>query len=217
MSSYLTTLIPTALLLLAAPASADVEVRSITRSFEVTSDQEIVLDVALGDVVVTAGDANRVEIEIIVTCGSSSRRCRGRAEEIRLDEADRGRSLRLEVEGYSNRLTNRPGVEVRLGIPAANALAAEIGVGSVRVEDLVGKISIDLGVGEVTVFVDPEQIGSIRLNVGIGSADIHPRPREQWSSGFLFLGNEIYWEEGDGKGRIIVDVGVGEAMVRLNY
>ena len=43
MRNYLTTLIPTALLLLAAPANADVEVRSITRSYEVTSDQEIVL------------------------------------------------------------------------------------------------------------------------------------------------------------------------------
>ncbi len=216
MRKHLTTLIPTALLLLSVPARADVEVRSITRSFEVTSGQEIELDLPLGDVVVTAGDADRVEIEIIVTCGSSSRRCRERAEEIRLDEANRGRRLRLEVEGYSNRLTNRPRVEVHLSIPAANALAVEIGVGSMRVEDLVGEIRIDLGVGKVTAFVDPEQIGSIRLSVGIGSADIHPRSRNQRSSGFLFLGNEVYWEEGDGKGRIIVDVGVGEAMVRLD-
>jgi hypothetical protein len=209
-------MIPIALLLLAAPASADVEVRSIERSFEVTSDQEIVLDFPLGDVIVTAGDPDQVEIRIIISCSSSSRRCRDRAEEIRLDDTHRGRRLYLEIEGYSNRLTNRPSVEAILSIPATSPLAAEIGVGSMRVEDLIGEINVDLGVGDVTVFADPAKIGSIRLEVGVGDVEIQPRPREQWTSGFLFLGNEIYWEEGDGKGKIVIDVGVGEALVRMD-
>jgi hypothetical protein len=216
MHKHLTTLLCIALVLLAAPASAEVEVRSITRSFEVASGEEILLDFPLGDVVVTAGDPGQVEIKIVVTCSNSSRRCRERAEQIRLDDTHRGGRLHLEIEGYSNRLTSRPSVEAILSIPATSTLTAEIGVGSMRVEDLAGDINIDLGVGDVTVFADPAQIGSIRLEVGIGAAEIQPQPRDQWSSGFLFLGNEIYWEEGDGEGRIIIDVGVGEALVRMN-
>jgi hypothetical protein len=205
-----------ALVLLAVPVAADVDVRSIERSFEVDSDQQIILKLPLGEVEVVAGDQNRVEIEIVVTCGNSSARCRSRAEEIRLEDANRSRSLILEIEGYSNKLTNRPGVEVRLRIPADSEFRSEVGVGSMRVENLTGDVSIEVGVGDVRAYVDPDRIGSIRLEVGVGSAEIRPEPRDQWSSGFLFLGNEVYWDEGAGKSHIRVDVGVGEAMVRLD-
>jgi hypothetical protein len=210
------TLAAIALVLLAVPAAADVDVRSIDRSFKVDSDQQIILKMPLGEVEVVAGDPGKVEIEVVVTCGNSSTRCRSRAEEIRLEDTARSRSLILEIEGYSNKLTNRPGVEVRLRIPTDSELKTEIGVGSMKIEDLTGDVSVEVGVGDVRVYVDPDRVGSVRLEVGVGSAEIHPDSQDQWSSGFLFLGNEVYWDEGEGESHIRVDVGVGEAMVRLD-
>ena len=72
-----------------------------------------------------------------------------------------------------------------------------------------------VGVGEVAVFAEQSSIGSLDLTVGVGSADISPRPRGQSSSGFLFLGNEIFWDDGDGDAHYSIEVGVGEIEIRL--
>jgi hypothetical protein len=198
------------------PLAADVEIRTIERAFSIDDDQEIVLDIPLGELLVTTGEPGKVVIEVVVKCSSSSRRCRERAGEIYLDDSLRRRSLNLEIGGYSNKLTSRPSVEIHLTMPAGSGLEVDMGVGEIEIEGLDGDVEVDLGVGEVRLLTRQEQVGSLRLAVGVGSADIRPRPRRQSSSGFLFFGNEIFWNEGEGTGSYVVDVGVGEVEVRLD-
>lgn len=202
-------------LLAAGAAGADVEVRTIERQFEVGPEHEILLDVPLGTVRVEAGEPGRVDVTIVVTCGSRSARCRERAEEIYLDESLRRRSLALDVRGLSNKLTSRPSVEVILGMPGASDLEVDLGVGELEIEDLRGDLELDVGVGEVDVFTAEAAVGSLRLSVGVGGVDIQPRRRGQSDSGFLFLGNEVVWDEGPGEAYFVIDVGVGEINVVL--
>ncbi|MDX1644531.1 MAG: hypothetical protein R3244_09270 [Thermoanaerobaculia bacterium] len=204
-----------ALAAIAATASADVEIRRIAEQFELSAEHEILLDVPLGEVRVVAGEPGRVEVEIVVLCGSSSERCRERAEEVRLDHRLRKHSLALDLRGYSNKLLNRPSVEVLLTMPAANALEVELGVGEIQIEDLAGDLEVELGVGEVDVFASEAVVGTVRLSVGVGEANLYPRRRSQSDSGFLFLGNEVVWDEGPGTAYLVVDVGVGEVNVTL--
>lgn len=204
-----------ALAAIATTATADVEIRRITERFEVSAEHEILLDVPLGEVRVVPGEPGRVEIEIAVLCGSSSERCRERAEEVRLDHSLRRHSLALDLRGYSNKLVNRPSVEVRLAMPAANALEVEVGVGEIQIEDLTGDLEVEVGVGEVDVFAPEAAVGTVRLSVGVGDANLYPRRRSQSDSGFLFLGNEVVWDEGPGTAYLVVDVGVGEVNVTL--
>ena len=204
-----------AAVLAATGAAADVEIRSIEKHVEITAEHEILLDVPLGRVRVEVGEANRVDVKILVSCGSRSSRCRERAEEVYLDESLRRRSLALEVRGLSNRLTSRPTVEVILAIPQGNDLEIDLGVGELEIEDLWGDLEIDVGVGEVDVFTAEEAVGTVRLSVGVGSADLYPRRRGQSDSGFLFLGNEIDWHDGPGEAYYVIDVGVGEINVTL--
>jgi hypothetical protein len=199
----------------AAAAAADVEVRTIAKTFDLEAGQQVVLEVPLGELFVRPGEAGKVEIDVVVSCDSDSRRCRERAEEIYVQDIRRRRSLDLEIEGYSNKLTSRPSVEVRLHVPGGSGLEIEMGVGTLEIEDLTGEVEVDLGVGEVVVFARQSTIGSLDLTVGVGSAEISPRPRGQSSSGFLFLGNEIFWDEGEGTAHYAIEVGVGEIEIRL--
>lgn len=196
-------------------AMADVEIRRISKQFEVTAEQEILLDVPLGEVRIQAGDPGRVAIEVAVLCDSDSERCRERAEDVHLDASPRRHSLALDVRGYSNKLTHRPSVEVRLTMPADNDLEVELGVGELQIEDLTGDLEVEVGVGEVDLFVREEVVGTLRLSAGVGEANLYPRQRGQDDSGFLFLGNEIVWDEGTGEAYLVIDVGVGEIDVTL--
>ncbi len=217
-SSYQTLVLAVASMavaLTAGPAAADTVIRTIERSFDVTEEHVVVLDVPIGEIHVEPGSRGRVEVEVIVSCGSRSSRCRERAEEVELDDSLRRRSLSLEISGQSNKLTSRPSLEVHLRLPAASGLEIDLGVGEIDVSGLRGDLEIDLGVGEVRISADEDVIGSVELAAGVGDVDLRPRRSSQSDSGFLFLGNELYWGDGPGEAHLSVDVGVGDAQVTL--
>ncbi len=200
-------------LLSPAPVVADTEIRRIEEQFDVSAEHDILLEVPIGELSIEPGVRGRVEIEIVVSCGS--RRCRERAEDVYLDDALRQRSLTLEVRGLENKLTARPSLAVTLRMPPGNALEIDLGVGEIKAKGLRGSLDIDLGVGEARIAASEEDVRSIRLEVGVGDLVLRPERDDQEDSGFLFLGNELYWDDGPGRADLSVDVGVGEIRVDL--
>jgi hypothetical protein len=201
--------------LAAGAANAETEVRTIEKHYEIGSGHEVLLDLPVGEVIVEAGRGREVDVEIVISCRSRSERCREQAEEVYLDESEREHTLALDVRGLSGRVTSRPSVDVRLRMPEEAAFELDMGVGEVRVTGLRADVEIDVGVGEVTVAVPEKAVGSLRLAVGVGDVELEPERDDQSDSGFLFLGNEISWDQGPGKAHLAVDVGVGDVTVRL--
>ena len=95
-------------------------------------------------------------------------------------------------------------------------IGIDLGVGEVDIYGMVGDLEIEVGVGDVDVQIAEKDVRSVRLDVGVGGADLRPRLDDVASSGFLFLGKEVEWRHGHGHSRVMVDVGVGEVEVRLN-
>ena len=212
----------TALLLasLAAPALArrDEVVRSESKTFNVEDAHRLKIDVSVGEVHVQAGGGDQIEARLEVTCNSGSLRCRERAQRLLLEPTRSGDDVSLKMRGYDRdgkRGINHPQVDLRLTVPASLGLLVDMGVGELEVDGIEGDVTIDLGVGEARVDVPESAVKSVSLDVGVGEANLSPRAREAHHSGFLFLGNEVDWREGTGRSRVAVDVGVGEAHVRL--
>lgn len=199
----------------AGAVGTDLEVRTIEHRFEITDGREVLLDLPLGVIYVESGQPGRVEIDIVIQCDSPSERCRARADEIYLDADERRGSLSLDIRGFSGKLRGRPSVEVHLRLPTKSAIAIDLGVGEVEITGIRGDVEVDLGVGEVTIFAAEEVVRSLRLAAGVGDVDLRPRRSGQSDSGFLFLGNELHWDEGPGDASFSVDVGVGEVNVTL--
>jgi hypothetical protein len=212
-----------ALLLLAAAATPalsarEVVVRDESKTFPVESARLLRLDVPVGEVRVDATGGDRIEVHFKARCGEHRRRCRERAARLVLEPTRSGGDMRIRLHGYDrdeNRGINHPEVELRLAMPASLDLAVDMGVGELDVDGVEGDVTVDLGVGEARIEVPEEVVRSVGIDVGVGEAQLSPRQEEIHRSGFLFLGNEIDWREGSGRSRIVVDVGVGEAHVRL--
>ncbi len=201
---------------MALPASAAVEVRQLDAVRAVDGQRLVFVDMPVGEIEVTGGDTGQIEIDVVIQCSRLSRRCRNRAESIELVIDERPSAFEVHFEGYpSHNVGGAPALEVTVRIPEALDFELEMGVGDVDITALRGDVRVDLGVGDVLVEVAEDTVGSVSLDVGVGSADIDPAPPHGDRSGFLFLGNELRWDDGPGRSEIDIEVGVGEANVRL--
>ena len=210
-----------ALLLLAASAAPalarEVVLRDESSAFPLEGARLLRLDLGVGDLQVDVAAGDRVEVRLKATCGEHKRRCRERAERLSLAPTRHGDDLRLRLSGQDDDKggVNYPEVELQLVVPPALALVIDMGVGEVDLSGVEGDITIDLGVGDVHVAVPEQAVRSVGIDVGIGDARLSPRQEGAHRSGFLNLGNEVDWQEGRGQARLTIDVGVGDAQVRL--
>lgn len=203
-----------ALVALALPASAAVEVRRLDATVELAGQRLVALEAPVGTVRVEAGPAGRIEVEAAVSCSRLSRRCRELAENLQLRSRTRGSSVEIAFEGYPKAsIGGVPKLTVTVRMPRELDLELEMGVGDVRIAGIVGDLSVDLGVGDVEIRLPEAAVRSVTLDVGVGAAELDPEPRGSERSGFLFLGNERRWHDGPGESDIEIDVGVGEATV----
>lgn len=204
----------------AAPAFADREVvvNEETKSFALEDARTLRLDVSVGELHVEVGEGNQIEAHLKLRCERDQRRCRDRASRITLVPTRGGDDLRLKVAGYDReerRGIHRPEVDLRIVMPAALSLQVDMGVGELEIDGIEGDVTVDLGVGEAEIVMPEDAVRSVAIDVGVGEAEMRPRREQVHHSGFLFLGNEIDWRDGTGRSRVVLDVGVGEATVRL--
>jgi hypothetical protein len=205
-------MIGVAVLLLAMPAVAHEAVRTIERTVEIDAEQILRLDVSVAELAIEGVDGEEVQIRVAIGCSHSSRRCRDRAEEMELDVDSRARSLEIALRGHGKR-GNDLEIDVEIGVPRQNSFELDMGVGEVKIRGMEGDVGIELGVGNVKIRYAEDKVHSVDLEVGVGEADLRPHQRRASSSGFLFLGNEVDWDDGPGNGDIEVEVGVGDVDV----
>jgi hypothetical protein len=214
-------LLPFLLLPLAASAPLraddDVAVEEEHRAYPLDGARLLSVEAPVGKLTIHAVDIDHIEAHLDVLCDEDSRRCRERAKNIRLRSDRDGDDLELEVAGYprGNSGRNPPRAYLELRVPRSLAVRLELGVGEIEVRGMHGDLDAELGVGEVNVFVPEAAVRNVGIDVGVGEAELSPRPSGTRSSRFLFLGNEVDWQEGSGAADVNVEVGVGEAHVKL--
>ena len=94
-------------------------------------------------------------------------------------------------------------------------LEIDLGMGSLEISGPESDLWVDMGVGKVEAWLPRETVGLVSLNVGVGKAELFGAgPRVESRRSFL-VGGEAYWDDGPGRARIHIDLGVGEIAVRL--
>lgn len=202
-----------AALLCALPASADEVVRTFQKQIPVGGIEDIHIEIPVGELEVEAGDGRQVEIKIEILCENRTSRCLERAKDVRfVYSADDGR-LHFQLKDWPK--VNAKGLQVRARfiVPRDLPLRTELGVGELTVQGIEGDLRADLGVGEVNVTMPESAVGSVRLDTGIGEADLRAGGR-RYESGGLFV-RQISWNKGKGQSSVEVDCGVGEINVVL--
>lgn len=203
-----------------APASATTSedsVRRIDRSIDAADLRDLSIDMPVGKVVLTGTDGDRVDVEVTIECdehGWGSASCPDRAEDIELVTEKHGSRLEVDLEGYSTWSSRHMEVTLHIDAPARLASVVDLGIGEVDVERMADHLSVDLGIGEVNVRMAESDVASVDLDAGVGEASLRGNLGRRESSG-LFV-KELTWNDGSGRARVRVDVGIGEIDVRLS-
>jgi hypothetical protein len=173
-------------------------------------------DISVAELEVRAGASDQVEVEIFAVCDSNREDCAKALEKLALSERRRGTVLVVELDGYPKWGKDRFQVEAIVSLPARLDFELDMGVGEVTIEGLTGNLDLEVGVGEVTLDSQSAHVRSVNLDVGVGDAEIYGSAKHIEGRRSFLVGSEVYWAEGKGDKRIKVDVGVGEATVRLD-
>ena len=195
----------------AVPALAAEQRRVFTVDQPADGITRLVIDSGVGDIDVVGSDVTTITGSVEVSGKKSSLRKRNLLEKLELDVRRAGSTLYLEVKGDEDDHHDW-GEEWVLSVPEALALSIDLGVGDVEARDLSGGVEVDLGVGEVTVEGEHAAFGRIHADCGVG--DVELRTPEGRQRGEGFIGHELR-ANGPGKASIDIDIGVGEATIRL--
>jgi hypothetical protein len=148
-----------------------------------------------------------------VECNRRTNRCMEAAKALRLVYNTTGSRLRVEVKHWPKVGHRGLHVVARINVPRDLPLRTDLGVGELNIEGIAGDLTVDVGVGEVSITLPKEAIGSVTLDTGIGEANLVASGRRYESSGFL--AQELRWDKGPGRAGVSVNCGVGEIDVTL--
>ncbi|MCD4748426.1 MAG: hypothetical protein K8R59_03540 [Thermoanaerobaculales bacterium] len=222
-----------AIIILAAFSVGAGDDRTLTTQFDAASLAMVQLESGVGDVEVFSGGGDLVRAEVILSPRrggffSSLKTSRRQIQEATLEAEVRGDVLRLNIDsgGKEQRFEER----WTLFLPSHLIFNLDLGVGDVKITDLMGGVNLEIGVGEVEIAVSG---GSVQAEIGVGGVTIHA-PIENFGgiecaagvgdvlikaeghkiTGEGFIGHAAEWK-GEGENFINAEVGVGNVHVVL--
>jgi DUF4097 and DUF4098 domain-containing protein YvlB len=182
-----------------------------TKTYKVIGTPEVVLDTFDGAIEVHSWDRNEVEIEI-----EKRAMDQGLIDQIKVEAEQQGNKIVVRITGPSSAEFHgvtighnvSPTARVRVALPRASNLNAKSGDGSIRVEELDGKIVLLTKDGSVTATRLSGDIqirsgdGSIRLDRVSGKIDLET---EDGSIGMDVKPTVLHAKTGDGSVRATID------------
>lgn len=190
------------------------ELGTLVGKWPVGNIDEIHVEFPVGELTLEATDETEIRAEMSVRCRHGGKSCVERSKHLRLVTQVAGRTRQIRLEGLPKFGSHGLEVTLRIAVPKALAVNAEMGVGDCRVEGLVRDLRVELGVGDVSVLAKESDVKSVHLTVGIGDATFHHGSQSQAVSGLL--GRKVRWSDGAGAANVSVELGVGDIDVRLD-
>jgi hypothetical protein len=200
---------------LASPAFADRTVRTLDVVEPASGIQKVHLEYSVGELIVEPSTDGNIRFTVKVRCKDGSRKCEERAQELEIETRRVGSTLKLEIPRSSGwNTTTKTTFRGILQMPADRALRLEMGVGELTLSGLRDDVDVNLGVGEAKLRLSENHVRAVNVSSGVGDATLRVRNRHLEGSGWL--GHSVRWDDGPGRARIEVDLGVGETEVVLD-
>lgn len=200
----------------AATLAAADDHRQLKGSHEITAGQAVHIDFPAGELEIEAAPESRVEIELEVECKWRRSDCRDLLDGVEIVWRARERRLFLEIEGLATWRLARLEVSATVKMPARAALDVEMGAGRLLIDGLTNDVRVDMGAGEIRLWMPESAVESVSVDVGVGDAKFQDRKEYVSGRRSLLIGSELHWDDGPGEARIDIELGAGEATVWLD-
>lgn len=216
-SLFASLLLLLSLLLVVLPARADdiAPIRTIDQSIPIEGVSSLHTILRIGDLSVQGTEGTNATAQVKIDCVSSDKeRCREAAGKIGLAWVRDDQVLRLRVTGTSRLSSRHIHIEARLEVPANLPLEIDVGAGDVHLAQTTSDVEIDIGAGDATVQLAKSAIRVVQLDVNGGEAQLTADGATVEGSGLVH--KALNWTQGEGKAILEIDIGSGDARVRLD-
>ncbi len=204
------------LLPLAAGPAAAGGYRELAAAHELAPGQAVLLDFPAGELEIEAGPEGRVEIELEIECKWRGSDCRDLLDDVEIVWRSRERRLFLKVEGLATWRLARVEVTAAVKMPAQAALDVDMAAGRLAIDGLANDVRVDMGAGEVRLWLPESAVESVAIDVAVGDARFRGKAANVTGRRSMLIGSEVQWNDGPGKARIDVELGAGEVTVSLD-
>ena len=183
------------------------------QSFFAGDAERVKIDLTFGSLEVMGTSDRNAEVELIIECRREDlAKCTRRAERIRLQPRISGGTLKLNLKNTPR--GQAQGLDATMKVWLPSHLGLEIGMsgGDVTVIGMTSHLEIDTGGGNVNATFPQNQVEYVKIDVGFGKANLWTKDGNRiQGSGFP---KSITWR-GSGTAKVEVDMGGGEAEIRL--
>ncbi|MDY7096177.1 MAG: DUF4097 family beta strand repeat-containing protein [Acidobacteriota bacterium] len=220
--SRLRSLSPTPLLILGLLAvappvlAAETEpIRTVDQSIPIEGVSSLHVILRIGDLTVRGTEGTDAEAQVKIHCVSNEKdKCRDAAAKIGLAWVRDDQVLRLRITGTSRLSSRHIHIESRLEAPASLPLEIDVGAGDVHLAQTTSDVEIDIGAGDATAQLSKSAMRVVRLDVNAGDAQLTADGATVEGSGLVH--KALNWTQGEGKAILEIDIGSGDARVRLD-
>lgn len=194
-------------LLFSGTLSAD-STKKISRTIDATSLASVEIEASVAEMEIEFYDGDEIELEIeLESDGHWLAWRRGDIDHVELEVRTTESNVFL---GIRDRKVEQ---HWRVKMPANLAIAIDVGVGEIELEDFSNNLEMDVGVGSVRVEIDDTEYAMIRASAGVGDTVIKGFPGQQTDNERSFMSSDSY-HYGNGELEIEIEVGVGDVLVR---
>jgi Toastrack DUF4097 len=203
-----------ALLLAAVPAAGSEATRTMDQEVALGGASAVQVKAPVADLKVVGDGGETVRVHVDLRCSSDgAKRCADAAQRVSLKTRHDGPWLVLEVQDFPRFSNHGLSADVRVTMPRALRLHANVGVGDVDIRSLENDIEIDTGVGDVDLTLPLAKVHSVELDTGVGDAELSVSGGTTEGTGLV--GKHLDWSQEGGVAHVEVDSGVGDVKARL--
>ncbi len=157
-------------------------------------------------------DSPNVEVETVFECSRENLdKCRARAQRILLQPRIKDGRMNVKLKRTPRGRLHGIKAKMLVRVPQDRILDVNVRGGGVYVAGMRSHVEVDAAAGDVDLLHTQELIGSVKVDVTVGSADL-------WTGGSRIKGHgfprTLRWY-GSGEATVNVDVGTGDVAVRL--
>lgn len=180
--------------------------KQINKTMDIAQGQKIALDAGVGTLTIETCQCNEIELQISIE----------EQDGWSLFGSTDVDSVELKIKERNNRISfiiddDDIKQKWKVTLPASSALAIELGVGEVEINNFSNDLTAEVGVGSIDVELNSDNYRDIELGSGVGETSVSGLKGQVKSKRAVVSSSTRY--HGEGEHSISIEVGVGEASV----
>lgn len=181
----------------------------------VAAGQSVRVRFPVGELDIEAADVSQVRTELTTRCRKLSEalcaKYRGR---LRLEGEIIDGTVEVRLVGLPKWKQRKLSIAGRVTVPRWAPLAVQIGFGDVDIAAGENGLVVAMGIGDLTIRVPAEAVGTVRMATRIGDASLRGE-RVYEGKRRRLLGATLDWRDGPGSAEVAAQLKIGDATVVL--